>query len=97
LISIVVSLILLTFGWFIYDSLWISPLARNEMAGGTASFVLFVAVVFALTHLMSGRAAYIHVGALLGTFMSANVWLRILPFQRQMVAAFKKGIPPDMS
>jgi uncharacterized membrane protein len=97
LISIVVSLILLTLGWVIYDSLWISPLARNEIAGGIVSFVLFVAVAFALTHLMSGRAAYIHVGALLGTFMSANVWLRILPFQRQMVAAFKKGISPDMS
>ncbi len=97
LISIVVGLILLTLGWVIYDSLWISPLARNEIAGGIVSFVLFVAVAFALTHLMSGRAAYIHVGALLGTFMSANVWLRILPFQRQMVAAFKKGISPDMS
>ncbi|PYS44717.1 MAG: hypothetical protein DMG13_33460 [Acidobacteria bacterium] len=34
---------------------------------------------------------------MLGTFMTANVWLRILPFQRQMVAAVKKGIPPDMS
>ena len=29
--------------------------------------------------------------------MTANVWLRILPFQRQMVAAVKKGLPPDMS
>jgi len=37
------------------------------------------------------------VGAMLGTFMTANVWLRILPFQRQMVAAVKKGIPADMS
>jgi uncharacterized membrane protein len=97
LISIVVGLLLLALGWVVYDSLWISPLARNERAGGIVSFVLFVAVAFALTHLMTGRAAYIHVGAMLGTFMSANVWLRILPFQRQMVAALKKGIPPDMS
>jgi uncharacterized membrane protein len=96
-ISIGVILILLALAWVIYDSLWISPLARNESVGGIVSFVLFVAAAFALTHLMSGRAAYIHVGAMLGTFMSANVWLRILPFQRQMVAAFKKGIPPDVS
>ena len=54
-------------------------------------------MIFGLTHMMSGRAAYIHVGAMLGTFMTANVWVRILPFQRQMVAAVKKGIPPDMS
>jgi uncharacterized membrane protein len=97
LISIIVSLILLALGWVVYDSLWISPLSKNESAGGIVSFILFVAVAFALTHLMSGRAAYIHVGAMLGTFMSANVWLRILPFQRQMIAALKKGIPSDMS
>ena len=46
---------------------------------------------------MTGRAAYIHTGAMLGTFMTANVWMRILPFQRQMVAALNKGIPPDMT
>jgi len=97
LISIAVGLILIALGWVVYDSLWISPLAKNEFLGNAVSFALFVGVVFALTHLMSGRAAYIHVGALLGTFMSANVWFRILPFQRQMVAAIKKGIPPDMS
>jgi uncharacterized membrane protein len=97
LISVIVSLILLALGWVVYDSLWISPLSKNESAGGIVSFILFVAVAFALTHLMSGRAAYIHVGAMLGTFMSANVWLRILPFQRQMIAALKKGIPSDMS
>jgi uncharacterized membrane protein len=97
LTSIVVSLILLALGWAVYDSVWISPLSKHESAGGILSFILFVAVTFALTHLMSGRAAYIHVGALLGTFMSGNVWFRILPFQRQMVTALKKGIPPDMS
>ena len=97
LISIIVSLILLALGWVLYDSLWISPLSKNESAGGIVSFILFVAVAFTLTPLMSGRAAYIHVGAMLGTFMSANVWLRILPFQRQMIAALKKGISPDIS
>lgn len=95
--SIAVTLILLALGWVIYDSLWRSPLARYEPAGAIVSLILFVGLVYALTHLMSGRAAYIHVGALLGTFMTANVWVRILPFQRQMVAALKKGLPPDMS
>src|SRR5262245_1581536 len=96
-ISIIVGLILLTLGWAIYDSLWCSPLARYERAGSVISFLLFVVVVFALTHLMTGRAAYIHVGAMLATLMTANVWIRILPFQRRMVEALKKGIPPDMS
>jgi uncharacterized membrane protein len=97
LFSITVCLILLALAWVAYDALWRSPIAGSERVGAVVSFVLLVAVIFALTHMMTGRAAYIHVGAMLGTFMSANVWVRILPFQRQMVAAVKKGIPPDMS
>ena len=75
---------------------WISIFV-SFMLLAVASFILLVAVTFGLTRVMSGRAAYILVGAILGTFMTANVWLRILPFQRQMVTAVKKGIPPDMS
>src|SRR5690349_15225571 len=97
LLSIVICLVLLALAWVVYDSLWISPLARSEPLAATISFIVLVAVIFALTHLMTGRAAYIHIGAMLATFMTANVWMRILPFQRQMVAAIKKGIPPDMS
>jgi uncharacterized membrane protein len=97
LLSIVAGLLLLALAWVVYDSLWRSPLARNEFACAKVSFILLFGVIFALTHLMTGRAAYIHIGAMLGTFMTANVWMRILPFQRQMVAAVKKGIPPDMS
>ena len=96
-ISIVVVLVLLAVAWFAYDALWRSPLTRNESVGAAISFALFVLLVFGLTHVMNGRAAYIHMGAMMGTFMSANVWLRILPFQRQMVAAVQKGIPADMS
>jgi uncharacterized membrane protein len=50
-----------------------------------------------MTQLLSGRAAYIHIGAMFGTIMAANVWMRILPGQRKMVAAMQAGTPPDMS
>jgi len=96
-ISVLVGFVLLAVAWVLYELLWQSPLARSESAGAVVSFILLVGVIFGLTRVMTGRAAYIHVGAMLGTFMTANVWLRILPFQRQMVAAVKKGIPPDMS
>ena len=96
-ISLLLSFVLLAAAWVAYDSLWQSPVARNEFAAAIVSFILLVAVIFGLTHLMTGRAAYIHIGSMLGTFMTANVWVRILPFQRQMVAAVKKGIPPDIS
>jgi uncharacterized membrane protein len=89
--------VLLSVAWLIYDALWRSPLTASEPVGAAISFVLLVAVIFALTRVMSGRAAYIHVGAMLATFMTANVWMRILPFQRRMVAAAMQGQPPDMT
>src|SRR5215813_5088925 len=63
LLSIVVCLILLALAWVVYDSLWRSPLGRNDTLGAIVSFILLVAVIFALTYLMTGRAAYIHIGA----------------------------------
>src|SRR5215831_9169656 len=70
-ISIAVCLILLELAWVAYDALWRSPLARNEPLCAAVSFALLVGVIFLLTHIMTGRAAYIHVGALLATFMTA--------------------------
>ena len=81
--------------WHIYDALWKSKLARNETLCGGISYALLVGLIIALTHLMEGRAAYMHVGVMLGTLMTANVWLRILPAQRKMVAALKEGREPD--
>jgi len=49
------------------------------------------AVSWGLMHLLSGRAAYIHMGAIFGTIMTANVWQRILPAQRKMIAAAAAG------
>src|SRR4029450_10631668 len=42
-----------------------------------------------------GRAAYIHVGAMLGTLMTANVWFYVVPSQRELVAATRAGLPQD--
>jgi uncharacterized membrane protein len=44
---------------------------------------------------LSGRAAFIHVGAMLGTIMVANVWMRIIPAQRDQIAAATAGRTPD--
>jgi uncharacterized membrane protein len=48
-------------------------------------------------HVFSGRAAYIHVGAIFGTIMTLNVWMRILPAQRKMIAAAAAGAKFDAS
>jgi uncharacterized membrane protein len=83
----------LVVGWAIYDVLW-KQMAKNEMVGAIISFVLITAAAFGLSMVMSGRAVFIHVGAIFGTIMAANVWMRIWPNQRKIIAAAKAGSPP---
>jgi uncharacterized membrane protein len=81
--------------WIVYDLMCQSPLAKSEMIFAVVAYALVVGVVYGLTHVFSGRAAYIHVGAMFGTIMAANVWMRILPAQRRMIAATTEGKQPD--
>lgn len=82
-------------GWIIYDLLMLSPLGKNEKAFAVVAYILLVGVSFGLTRFLSARAAYIHVGAMMGTIMAANVWMRILPAQKKMIAAINAGQKPD--
>jgi uncharacterized membrane protein len=85
----------LVVGWIVYDLLMLSPLRKNEKLFAVLAYLIIVAVTYGLTRVLSGRAAYIHVGAMLGTIMAANVWMRILPAQKKMIAAIKEGRKPD--
>ncbi|HWS90480.1 MAG TPA: urate hydroxylase PuuD [Pyrinomonadaceae bacterium] len=82
-------------GWIVYDLLLRSPLARSEKAFAVVAYALVVGAAYLSTHVLSGRAAYIHVGATMGTIMFLNVWNGILPAQRRMIAAVKEGKAPD--
>jgi uncharacterized membrane protein len=82
-------------GWIVYDFLWISPLAKHESAAIVISFALLMGVAWWLPHVMSNRAAFLHVGALMGTLMANNVWSRIIPAQKKMVAVAREGGTPD--
>lgn len=85
----------LAVGWMAYDALWMALGERREGLGIVLCFVAVVALAWGLTQILSGRAAFIHVGALFGTIMAANVFMRILPGQRQLVAAAERGERPD--
>jgi uncharacterized membrane protein len=84
-------------GWIVYDLLWLSPLAKLEPLAIAISYALIVALAWWLPQVMSNRAAYIHVGAVLGTLMAFNVWMRIIPAQKKMVAAAREGRPIDQA
>jgi uncharacterized membrane protein len=79
----------------VYDGMMASALARHEKAFAVIAYVLIVALAFGLTRVFSGRGAYIHLGAVFGTIMAANVWRHILPSQKKMIAALNAGRKPD--
>ena len=82
-------------GWLVYDALCRSPLARSDHALTAALFVLLCLAAWGLTQLFSGRGAYMHFGALLGTIMVANVAMVIIPGHKAMVEAAAAGRDPD--
>ena len=97
--GIVIGLAVLVGGWMVYDLALQSSLGRSEASFAVFSLLMIAALAWGLTHVFSGRAAYIHVGAVLGTIMTANVCFRILPAQRQMitVAASGEKLDPSLS
>jgi uncharacterized membrane protein len=82
-------------GWVVYDLLCRSPLGNNEPLLAALMFCLLALAAYGLTHVFSGRGAFIHFGAMLGTIMSANVLMVIIPGQRKMVEAKKNAQPLD--
>ena len=79
----------------VYDVMMQTPLGRNEKAFAAVAYVLIVVVAYGLHQVFSARAAFIHVGAIFGTIMAANVWMHILPAQKKMIAALNEGRKPD--
>lgn len=95
--AIAVALGILLGGWLLYDGLWRSRLTNRPLLAASLSFALLIGVIYVATHLLSGRAAFLHVGSMLGTIMAANVWVHILPPQRKMVQAAREGREIDYS
>ena len=80
-------------GWLVYDAL--CRLVRSELALGAIVYLMLVAAAFAFQAVFSARAAYVQVGAIIGTIMVGNVFLVIIPGQRRMVDAIRAGRTPD--
>ena len=81
--------------WVLYDLLCKSPLVKNPWLFGLTGVLAMVGFAYFYGHVFSGRAAFIHFGAMLGSIMVANVFFVIIPSQKAMVNAARKGIPPD--
>ena len=89
--AVLVGLAAIGGGWALYESMqrFVAP-----RAPGIAGFVWIAgltAISVELTRLLSGRAAFLHVGAMLGTIMAANVFFTIVPSQHELVASVAAG------
>jgi uncharacterized membrane protein len=93
--GIAIGLGVLVLGWVIYDVALRASLGRSEIGFAIFSLIMITGFAYGLVHVFSGRAAYIHVGAMFGTIMVLNVWERILPAQRKMIAAAAAGATFD--
>jgi len=81
--------------WILYDLLCKSPLAKRPLLFALIGTILLIGFAWFYSAVYSGRAAFMHFGAMIGTIMVANVFFVIIPSQKAMVKAAKKGIPPD--
>jgi uncharacterized membrane protein len=95
LAAVAISAGLLAAGWVVYDQLCGRLGFAHERLLGTALVAFLTAVAWALSHVFSGRAMYLQIGAMLGTLMAANVLFVIIPAQRQLVLAKEQGRAPD--
>ncbi len=89
--AIAAGLAFVVVSWIVYDFV----LARDNRFAMGAGWLLIMATTYGLDRIMAPRAAYMHVGAALGTLMAANVWMRIIPAQREMVRSAREGGQPD--
>jgi uncharacterized membrane protein len=95
------ALAFLVVGWLVYDTIC-RVFGRKpdgsiggDLRVGVLLFVYVVAATWLACQLFSGRAAFLIVGAMLATTMSANVFFWIIPGQRKVVADLAAGKAPD--
>jgi uncharacterized membrane protein len=93
-VAIAISIGFIVGGWLIYNTLC-KILKGKDTLLAVIIFLLVMISDWVLFHLLSARAAYLHVGAMMGTIMVANVFFQIIPGQKKMVAQIRTGQEPD--
>jgi uncharacterized membrane protein len=95
--AIVAALSFLVVFWLLYDMICrvFGQRKNGDAIVGALVFGLVCIASWLACHLFAGRAAFLLVGAMLATTMSASVFFWIIPGQRKVVAAIKAGQPVD--
>lgn len=93
--AIGISLAFIIGGWLVYDALCKSALGSNNKLLAVIWFALLTGAAYGLTHIFNDRAAYVHIGVIVGSVMAFNVFMVIIPNQKKVVAALLAGEAPD--
>jgi len=94
-VAIAIGVAFIALGWVAYDRLCKSAIGSKENVMAAILFVALSLTAFVLCQLYSGRGAYMHFGAMLGTIMVGNVFFVIIPGQKDLVKAMEEGREPD--
>ena len=92
--AIAISIGFLVGGWIVYNLLCKALRGRDSLLAGII-FVLVSLSAWLLFQLFSARGAFLHVGAMMGTIMAANVFFQIIPGQKRVVAQMRASQTPD--
>jgi len=95
--AVLVAVGTIVLGFSVYDALWRVLGTSAPRVAGVVSMLLLIGAVELLLHTLSGRAAFVHTGALLATIMAGNVALTIIPSQRDLTAALREGREPSQA
>ena len=93
--AVLIGLAWLAGGWIVYDLMCRSPLGKNDNVLAALMLVLLAVAAWGMCQIFSGRGAYLHFGAMLGTIMVANVAMVIMPGQAELVRAKEQGRVPE--
>ena len=93
--AILISLASLVAGWIVYDLVCRSPLGARPGVLAAAVFAIIAGAAVFYGLVFSGRAAFLHIGAFIGTIMVGNVFFIIIPNQKKIVADLLAGRSPD--
>ena len=93
--AIALSIGSLVLVWGVYSLLCRATLGQNATLLMVILYVFLIALSWGFHQIFTGRAAFIHLGAVTATIMSANVFMVIIPNQKIVVADLKAGRTPD--
>ena len=93
--AIGISIGSLVAGWIVYDVVCKTPIGRNLLLLGAAVYMIIILAALAYGEIFGSRAALLHVGAVVATWMTGNVFFIIIPNQKKVVASLQRGEAPD--